>query len=79
MRSLVHFTGRFNARAQYAATTSSPYSVVFMPKPPPTSPTSTRIIEGAIPSTSPHNSSRNPVGVVFVSTPSTCTSMVWMS
>ena len=34
-----------------------------MPKPPPTSPTRTRIFSGAIDSTSVHSSSRRPVGV----------------
>ena len=63
MRSAVHLTGRRSARAQNAATTSSGYSVVFMPKPPPMSPTSTRTCSLGMPSTSAASSSRRPVGV----------------
>ena len=41
-----------SARASHAATTSSAYSVVFMPNPPPTSPTRTRTLSVSMPSTS---------------------------
>ncbi len=63
MRSAHHLSGRFNSRAQNASTTSSGYSPVFIPKPPPTSPTSTRTLSCAMPSTASHSASRRPVGV----------------
>ena len=54
----VHRTGRLIARAANATTMSSGYRPVFMPKPPPTSSTTTRTWLGGIPSTSLQSVSR---------------------
>ena len=65
MRSAHHLTGRFSVRARSSATTtSSGYRPVFMPKPPPTSPTThAHLLLGQAEQRVAAMPSRTPVGI----------------
>ena len=63
LRSAHHLTGRFRCRAAKATAASSGYRPVFMPKPPPTSPTTTRTFSLGIFSRSCATVSRAPEGI----------------